>query len=134
MDPVSGTGVNFIPISSAKQETLQVSHHQENCVPLSQSKLLFGGEAKDARRSELKQAAQTFESLFVLQLLNEMEKTLEEGSIFGGGIEGQTHGDLLRWELAKKISSRSPLGIADALIQQLEPSLEQKSEKGEKIP
>ena len=134
MDPVSGNGANFIPLSSAKQETLQVEHHQEKRVPLSQYGLPLGGEVVDARRSDLKQTAQTFEALFILQLLNEMEKTLEEGSIFGGGIEGQTHGDLLRWELAKRISSRSPLGIADALIQQLEQSSEQKPEKGEKTP
>lgn len=134
MDPVSGNGANFIPLSSAKQETLQVERHQEKGILLPQNGLPLDGEEVSARHSDLKQTAQTFESLFILQLLNEMEKTLEEGSIFGGGIEGRTHGDLLRWELAKKISSRSPLGIADALIQQLELSAEQKPEKSEKTP
>ncbi|MFH1010630.1 MAG: rod-binding protein [bacterium] len=84
--------------------------------------------------TRLKEVAQTFESLFVLQLLQEMEKTLETGSIFGAGIEGKTYGELIEWELARRISAQSPLGIADALIRQLEPLSTASLETGETNP
>ena len=87
-----------------------------------------------AGQTTVREAAQNFEALFVLELLQEMEKTLEKGSIFGDGLEGKTYADLVRWELAKNISTQSPLGIADALVQQLEPHEAAQSATGENIP
>jgi len=93
-----------------------------------------GKGIENTGQTTVREAAQNFEALFVLELLQEMEKTLEKGSIFGDGLEGKTYADLMRWELAKKISTQSPLGIADALIQQLEPPKAAQSATGENTP
>lgn len=82
----------------------------------------------------LKETAQQFESLFLLEFLREMEKTLEQRSIFGGGIEGNMYGDIARWELAKNISSQAKLGIADALLEQLTSRSEPLSKPEEETP
>ena len=73
----------------------------------------------NGKEPSLRDAAQSFESFFILEVLREMENTLEEGSLFGGGIEGKTFGDIARWELAQRISQQSHLGIADAMVEQL---------------
>ncbi len=99
-------------------------------LPLTPVKTARAGEQHKA----LKDAAQSFESLFVLELLHEMQKSLEGGSLFGTGIEGKTYGELIEWELAKRISAQSPLGIADALVKQLEPDSTPPSETGKTIP
>ena len=95
MEPLNIKPPSFLPLSSDVKESLQ------------------------KQDPTLKETAQQFESLLIVELLREMEKTLEEGSIFGGGIEGDIYGDLVRWELAKNISSSSQLGIADAMVRQL---------------
>jgi flagellar protein FlgJ len=103
---------------------------KKDLLPLSPVQTTQAGSQHKA----LKDAAQSFESLFVLQLLQEMQKTLEGGSLFGTGMEGKTYGELIEWELAKRISAQSPLGIADALVKQLEPDSTISSETGKIIP
>ncbi|MBM3325024.1 MAG: hypothetical protein FJY66_05090 [Calditrichaeota bacterium] len=103
---------------------------KSNFLPLSR----VDGTKSAEPPTKLHEVAQTFESLFVLKLLQEMEKTLENGSIFGTGIEGRTYGELIEWELAKRISAQSPLGIAEALRKQLEPAVNSSSKIGETKP
>ena len=107
-----------IPIQPPKCIPFQ----KENDVPL---------EGKEA---SLREAAQSFEAFFILEVLREMENTLEEGSLFGGGIEGKTFGDMARWELAQRISKQSHLGIADAMVQQLTSRGEDSLKSGENKP
>jgi flagellar protein FlgJ len=103
---------------------------KKDLLPLSSVQTAQAGSPHRA----LRDGAQSFESLFVLKLLQEMQKTLEGGSLFGAGMEGKTYGELIEWELAKRISAQSPLGIADALVKQLEPDSTISSETGRTIP
>ncbi len=107
-----------IPIQSQKC----IPFPKENDTPL------------NGKEPSLRETAQSFESFFILEVLREMENTLEEGSIFGGGIEGKTFGDIARWELAQRISQQSHLGIADAMVKQLTSREENPLKSGENKP
>jgi Rod binding domain-containing protein len=92
-----------------------ISIHPSNYIPLAKG----NDTPLTGKGPSLRETAQSFEAFFILEVLREMENTLEEGSIFGGGIEGKTFGDIARWELAQRISQQSHLGIADAMVEQL---------------
>lgn len=135
MDSPSVNGTSFIRLSSIGDGLPEAAPDQVKGMPISRTEhAIERDQTPQSDYSRLKEAAQTFESLFVLEVLREMEKTLGEGSMFGGGIEGKTYGDFIRWELAKNISSQSSLGIADALVRQLGPLVEQPSGKAESSP
>jgi Rod binding domain-containing protein len=111
---------------------------QEKPIPIAPRKSLSVPIAKkeigSKKNTTVREAAQNFEALFVMQVMQEMEKSLENGSIFGNGLEGKTYGDLMKWEIAKNISTQSPLGIAEALVKQLEPQKAAQSPAQENIP
>jgi Rod binding domain-containing protein len=135
MDPPSVNGTSYIRLPSVRDGVPEATPGQVKGTPISRAKdFVERDQTPQSDYASLKEAAQTFESLFVIEVLREMEKTLGEGSMFGGSIEGRTYGDLIRWELAKNISSQSSLGIADALVQQLGPLVEQSSGKAESSP
>jgi flagellar protein FlgJ len=135
VDPSSVNGTHFIRPLSINGGVPETASGQMKGTPISRDEhAIERDETPSSDYASLKEAAQTFESLFVLEVLREMEKTLGEGSMFGGSIEGRTYGDLIRWELAKSISSQSSLGIADALVQQLGPLLEESPGKAESVP
>ena len=135
MDPPTVNGTSFIRLGSVRDGIPEATHARVKGVPLSQPEHPLERETTQAEgQRSVKEVAQTFESLFILEVLREMEKTLAEGSIFGSGIEGRTYGDLIRWELAKNISGQSPLGIADALVRQFGPPVERSPAKAESAP
>ena len=65
----------------------------------------------------IREAADGFESLFVTQLLEPLEKSAE--SLFGTGPEGRTIGGLFREELAKSVAATRPLGVAELIEREL---------------
>lgn len=70
---------------------------------------------KSETPTAIKHAAEQFEMLFAHQMLEAMQKDLEGGSLFGGGVEGNTLGAMAQWELAGKLAGSLDLGIEEQL-------------------
>ena len=66
---------------------------------------------------EIRRAADGFESLFVAQLLEPLEKSSE--AMFGSGPEGRTISGLYREQLSNSISKSRPLGVATLIEKEL---------------
>jgi Rod binding domain-containing protein len=77
----------------------------------------------DGDRKKLKKAAQEFESVFVHQLLDAMDKTVSrENSIMGGGSSEEYWRGMMNEEVAKSMTSRpggSGFGLSDAIYRQM---------------
>ncbi|MCB9365998.1 MAG: hypothetical protein H6506_04410 [Calditrichaeota bacterium] len=87
--------------------------------PLTQFKPLLPAAEKTETPEQLKKAVDGFETLFAHQMLESMQSDLEGGSIFGGGVEGNTLGAMAQWELAGKLADKLDLGIEKDLLAQL---------------
>jgi peptidoglycan hydrolase FlgJ len=68
----------------------------------------------------LKDAAQGFESVFLSMLLKEMRQTLEPGSLFGND-SSDIYGGLFDQLMAQHLVQGKGMGLAHALIKELEP-------------
>lgn len=69
----------------------------------------------------LKEAAQGFESVFLSMLLKEMRQTLEPGSLFGND-SSDIYGGMFDQFMAQHLSQGKGMGLAHALMKQLEPT------------
>ena len=77
--------------------------------------VLQGG--KDSER--LKQACEDFESIFVGFMLQQMRQTVPQNDLFGGGSAEQLYTSMMDSELAKSISHKRGLGLANQMYRQL---------------
>lgn len=77
-----------------------------------------GGDQK-----KLKKAAQEFEAIFVQQMLDAMDKTIDrKDSMMSGGSAEEYFRGMLNQEIAKSMSSRtggSGFGLAETIYQQM---------------
>jgi flagellar protein FlgJ len=64
-------------------------------------------------------AALDFESIFVYQLLEAMDKTVEKSGFIDGGAGEKIFKSMLNEEYAKNISKQQNFGLADTIYQQL---------------
>jgi len=81
--------------------------------------------------SELKKAAQEFESLFISYLLKVMRDTIEESGLTdGGGFGKSIYTELFDQELSRSVAQRGALGIADLLYNRLAPEVAADPESG----
>jgi flagellar protein FlgJ len=72
------------------------------------------------RRSELFQACQDFEALFIKQMLDVMRKTIhKEDDLLKGGLGQDIYEDMLYDEYAKKMASTAQFGLADMIYSQV---------------
>lgn len=82
---------------------------------------------KDKNRKEMKEVAQQFESIFIKQLLDEMEKTIDrEDSLLGGGSAEGYFRDMMYDNISQSMSTRtggSGLGLAEMVYRQMEQQL-----------
>lgn len=98
-------------------------------IALNQSKLRSLSERfkNHENREDLKKTAKEFEGIFVQQLLNEMDKTVNrENSLLGGGSAEETFRGMMNERVAQMIANRpggSGLGLAQAVYRQLEKRL-----------
>jgi len=79
------------------------------------------GASAPGGSEKLREATQSFEALFIAQLLSEVREagsSQGEGIVDGGTAES-VYGAELDWELAQKIAIRGPFGLAKALQTQL---------------
>jgi flagellar protein FlgJ len=81
---------------------------------------LPGTALNGQRKPSLAEAAKGFESIFWTMLLKEMRQSLEPGSLFGKDT-GDIYGGLFDQFMAQHLTQGKGMGIAQALIKQLEP-------------
>ncbi len=78
---------------------------------------------KDADHRKLKEAAQNFEAIFIKQMLDAMEKTIDrENSLLSGGSAEGYFRDMMYDEIAQNMSQRlggSGFGLAETIYKQM---------------
>ncbi len=74
------------------------------------------------QKPSLKDAAQGFESVFLSMLFKEMRQTLEPGSLFGND-SSDIYGGLFDQFMAQHLAQGKGMGLAQALLKQLEPKV-----------
>lgn len=82
-----------------------------------------------ADQKKLRNAAQEFESIFVQQMLEAMDKTIDrENSVLSGGSSEQYFRSMLNQEIAKSMSTRqggSGFGLAESIYRQMAENMKQ---------
>ncbi|MDI6829048.1 MAG: rod-binding protein [Armatimonadota bacterium] len=68
---------------------------------------------------KLRKACKDFESILIHQLLTIMRQSVPKADLFGDRREEEFFNSMLDEEIAKQISQRNSLGIADILYSQL---------------
>ena len=76
-------------------------------------------EAAKGNRTEIREAAEQFESIFIGQMLGHMFKGIGTNSLFGGGQAEGIYRDLMIDEYGKQVVSSGGLGLADTIERQL---------------
>jgi peptidoglycan hydrolase FlgJ len=72
------------------------------------------------RTSELYQACQDFEALFIKQMLDAMRKTIpKQDDMLSGGLGQDMYQDMLYDEYAKKMASTAQFGLAEMIYTQV---------------
>jgi flagellar protein FlgJ len=74
-------------------------------------------QASEAER--LKQACDSFEALFMQQMLKQMRATVPKDGMFGGGSAERIYTDMLDAELSKEMSAEGGLGISRLLFEHM---------------
>lgn len=90
---------------------------------------------KSSDAKKLKEAAQQFEGIFIKQLLDQMDKTIERGEMFHGGSGEEMFRGMLNDAISTSISTRlggSGFGIAENIYQQMAQQFEQYSAEQQK--
>jgi flagellar protein FlgJ len=67
----------------------------------------------------MKKACSDFESLFVNYLFKEMRATIPENGLLDGGSAEKIYTTMLDGEVAKELSARRGIGLADILYRQM---------------
>lgn len=81
-----------------------------------------------SEKTQLKKVAQEFESVFVTQMLNMMEKTVEkEGGMFEEGHYMKNFKSFVFNEIGREISSnpKTSIGFAEQIYKQMEKSVKE---------
>ncbi len=74
---------------------------------------------KPQKDEALRKACKEFESVFTLELLKSMRRTIEKCDLFHGGQGEEIYESLLDMELSKTLSDGGANGIAAQLYEQL---------------
>ena len=69
--------------------------------------------------ARLKSAAREFEAMFLGLMLKEMRATVAESDLGGKGMGQSTYTEMFDQEVARSLSERGALGIADLLLRNL---------------
>ena len=76
--------------------------------------------SNDPRQEKLKKAAEGFESMFINLMLSQMRKTIPKSDLIDGGNAQEIFETMFYDEIAKRVSQRGELGIADKLMKEYE--------------
>jgi len=75
--------------------------------------------SRQREESRLKDASKQFEQVFMLQMLKEMDKSVEKSKLFGDGKDEETFKDMLNQERAKAWSDNGGVGLAQLIYDQM---------------
>ena len=108
------------PNTGINGSSLAASQAQGNRLQQLQQQFLHPATAD---QKKLKKAAQEFEAIFVQQLFEAMDKTVDrEGSVMGGGSAEDYWRGMMNEEVSRSISNRpggSGLGMAETVYRQM---------------
>lgn len=114
--------MNFNPGASINQANLTQIQVMGQANQLAHLKKSFASP-EDQQHKELKKAAQEFESVFIKQLLDAMDKTVDrEGSILSGGSAEEYFRGMLNEHIAQSFADRpggSGFGLAENVYRQM---------------
>lgn len=79
------------------------------------------GTARD--KKALKKSSQQFEAIFVESLFKSMRKTVTESGAFGKSNSTAIYQEMFDQEVAKNISQKQSLGLADQIYRQVDKKL-----------
>ena len=68
---------------------------------------------------QAKSASQSFEAVFLFEVLQSMYADVKPGFFGGGGSSEKIHQSMLNEEVAKAVSSQGGIGIADAIYREI---------------
>jgi flagellar protein FlgJ len=72
---------------------------------------------RDPETEKLKAACDSFEALFMQQMLKQMRATVPRDGLFGGGSAEQIYTEMLDAELSKEMTAEGGLGISRLLFE-----------------
>ncbi len=72
-----------------------------------------GGEAR------MREAAESFEAVFIAQMLEGMSAGLKPDATFGGGQAEGMHRSMLNEEYGKQIVKRGGIGVSEAIFREM---------------
>jgi len=84
----------------------------------------------DGKKQKLQHVAHEFESMFVNLLFKQMRKTIPNSELIDGGNAEDIFEEMLDSEISKKIAQRGGLGIADALMEQFDRYINDRTANG----
>ena len=73
----------------------------------------------EERKTKLRKTAESFEAIFIRQMLRSMRSSLLNGGMFGSGATGEIYSDIMDNAIAEKMAERSVLGLADLLYKRM---------------
>jgi flagellar protein FlgJ len=79
---------------------------------------LQNSKTKDPK--ELEKAAKGFESYFLYTLLQEMQKTMPKGSMFGSGPGSDIYQHLFQQSMSDMIAGQNGLGLAKMMVKHID--------------
>jgi murein DD-endopeptidase MepM/ murein hydrolase activator NlpD len=88
----------------------------------------------DKQKSELKKAAQEFESVFISHMLKVMRETIEESGLTEGGFGKSIYTELFDQEVALNMARHGALGISDLLYRHLSETTPSDEKTPGKVP
>ncbi|MBY0450384.1 MAG: rod-binding protein [Cyanobacteria bacterium] len=81
--------------------------------------------SQSADKAKMKKTAQEFEAIFIQQLVDAMDKTVQHDGMFSGGPAEESFRGMLNQQIALQMSQRaggSGLGLAETVYKQMEQS------------
>jgi flagellar protein FlgJ len=70
-------------------------------------------------KQKLKETAQQFEGIFIKQLLDAMDKTIDRSGMLSGGHAEEMFRGMMNDEVSKKMAERNGLGLAQSIYRQV---------------
>jgi Rod binding domain-containing protein len=80
---------------------------------------LKNGAPPQKLKAQAETAAEQFETLMALQMVQSMQHSLESGSMFGSGVSGDVYNGLAEWELARVLAKSAHFGLKEQILRQL---------------
>lgn len=109
--------------SKMANQSAELKHQLDRTTKSALNNEPLTGDALVKKHKELKKAAQQLEGVFIQQMLEAMDKTVDrEDSLMGGGEGEQMFREMMNQNIAENISTApggSGFGIADNMYQQL---------------